>query len=837
MGYEQHATLGHVGWWRNGCSEHSNSYEGGCVDAFIGVVIGVLIVIAIGSAILGPHIFWSIVIYAAAFFVYMVYIAVVEPYGNDLERISPNVPGKLVALSCCLGTATFFSLIIDPFVGIGSGVLVGSAVFGWYYLLMEHGRDKQKRIDEYTTCVDVRNLLPLFEVQLSSALHARGVTIPLDGICAELSRVIGDIISDTFSVRMRESYFRFHLKLINLTPVAYQNLVLSELFDVVAGVLSMVPTGMLGLSAPAQFTLDLCEVCGANRNPVAALLNAIERIDAKSFPRTLDTYTVSVNRKRASLQRYSEHAVAEGKLLAPEDYRGSISEAAGAYFDGTPYLALLHLSLPWAVHGDVRFEHQFVVAPPGSGKTTLLQTQIIGDFDKVATGEASIVVIDGENELIPDLAHLKIFAPGGKLHGRLVVLEPEADYPIALSVFDTTKLSGTTEEKIEAQKDAIENVSSCLATMNDAQDDMLSYLVELCLVIPDATIRTLMELLEPDGLKKYGQHLAKLDEIARGYFTTTFIQENRRPTKDAVLSRLQGMLRNVVFRRMFENTSSAFDMAREIEAGKVILINTKRKLMGANGCQMLGRYFLSQLMQAAVYRGSSSKAVYCYVDECQDYISQDERIAAFLDKARKRRVGMIFATQKLGNIESPRVRGTLSELAIIFTATNDQTERGRFQCHVRRMTKKDEPLDVQVPPGVLQRMERMRDSLYEDMKAAMRKRYSRTAEAVAFDPDTEMGKQGGVVVPLWGRLERTAIAAGATNEGGGLDINKLAGRLTADQIETFHILRRTRNRLIHEFTPIEDIGWWETQARALHAVLMKMPPPPDDDSSRSSPTF
>ena len=323
--------------------------------------------------------------------------------------------------------------------------------------------------------------------------------------------------------------------------------------------------------------------------------------------------------------------------------------------------------------------------------------------------------------------------------------------------------------------------------MNDQQDDLLSFLVELCLVIPKATLLTLIELLEPSGLKKYEQHLSKLDPIPRKYFETTFRSQEARATQQAVFRRLFGMMRVPAFRRMFEAPHNRFDIGREIDQGKVILINTKRALLGEHGCQLFGRFFLSRLMQVAMTRGEHSKTVYCYVDECQDYISEDERIAEFLDKARKRRVAMILATQRLEKIKSTNVQNALMNVAIRLIATGNEMERGVFQCFVRRTTS--EPIEARVRPAP--DSGRMSDAEFAELKQQMRERYcggekyESEASATAL-----LEEQLAIVGRLWKQLDDTIKAAGGVRDGATFS-NAL--NISREDRKRLNELRRDRN--------------------------------------------
>ena len=92
--------------------------------------------------------------------------------------------------------------------------------------------------------------------------------------------------------------------------------------------------------------------------------------------------------------------------------------------------------------------------------------------------------------------------------------------------------------------------------------------------IPDATIHTLRELIEPGGTAKYQEHIAKLEGPPRRFFETEFDSKEFTNTKTQVLRRLYGVLENQTFERMFSNPQSKFDMFTEMNAGKLILINT-----------------------------------------------------------------------------------------------------------------------------------------------------------------------------------------------------------------------------------------------------------------------
>ncbi|MDP2367257.1 hypothetical protein [Rhodoferax sp.] len=407
---------------------------------------------------------------------------------------------------------------------------------------------------------------------------------------------------------------------------------------------------------------------------------------------------------------------------------------------------------PFSIPEQPRFEHQWVVAPQGSGKTQLLQSQIAKDLERVARGEASIIVIDSQGRnagkekkkdrtLIQNLTELKIFAEGEALEDKLIVLQPDTEHPLALNLFDMGQHNPdlSPRERQILHMSSLKLVSFCLSGTTGQQEDMIDYLVQLAMAVPDATIDTVRRMLTPKGIEEFRPYFDQVDEVVRDYFLHVFNTQSQNVTKEAVMRRVMGMLKNPTFRKMYQNRRNKFSMLREIDAGKVIVINTDMELLGREACELFGRFFISLLVQATQQR-TNSKPVYCYIDECQDYIAADENIASLLDKARKQKVGFILAHQRLSNITSPNVLDALSNVAVKFAGGNitdaptlsrymrappefiSNQPRLSFAAFVRGHTP--QAIQVSVPYGVMEEMPRMTEAEQSDLQRSMRERYA-----------------------------------------------------------------------------------------------------------------
>jgi hypothetical protein len=409
--------------------------------------------------------------------------------------------------------------------------------------------------------------------------------------------------------------------------------------------------------------------------------------------------------------------------------------------------------LPFELPLVSRFKHQWVISPSGGGKTTLLESQIIRDLDKVARGECSVVVIDsqavpGKESLIPNIAWLKVFAPGQPLAGKLVLLEPDPEYPLALNMFDRslTDIRGmSARDRDMYDTSAAEMIQFCLSAMTDQQDDLFAYVVQFLMIVPDATIDDLVKILAPKGLDNYRQYLDKADPSVQTFFNTMFDGKGFQVTRDAVLRRVAGVLKNRTFRHMFQSKRNKFSMLRELSEPKVILINTDMAYLGPGACQLFGRFFISQLVQMVQVRGAGLP-VFCYIDELQDYLSDDPNLEFLNDKARKRNVGMIYAHQRLSNIKSEGVRDSLCNVDIQFAGGNrtdakllaelihttpeliQSMEPGNFMTFVKGQTRAAVQLEVK---ELLPLMARMTDAEMRQIKREMRERYARPLHEIS----------------------------------------------------------------------------------------------------------
>ena len=472
--------------------------------------------------------------------------------------------------------------------------------------------------------------------------------------------------------------------------------------------------------------------------------------DAKLFVGLRETFDRNLH--AASNMPYSEATRQSPKLVLPSVHRGTPNEIANLYLRGTPLLRVFLQQVPCTPPAATRFEHHWIVAGSGHGKTNAISTMLAGDLDAVARGECSIVLMDSQNQIVPTIANLRVFAPGQPLHGKLVVIDPsDIEYPVQLNLFAIGNSRINSYSLLDRERllnSAIELYDFVLAAllgseMTGRQGTLFRFATQLMMVIPDATIHTFRQLMQPGGYDKFKPYIDALEGTAKEFFATQFNSKISEQTKQQVVARLFTICENRTFERLFTHPKSKFDLFTEINSGKVILINTAKDLLKQQGTEVFGRFFLALIGQAAQERATLANKlpVFCYIDECQDYIASDSNFTVILEQARKQNIGMIVAHQYLSQLSqktldslyantSIKYAGGVSDRDAHALARNMSTEpqfimqqpKGTFAAFIRNFTK--HAIALSLPLSDLNKRARMTKAEYESVRADLRSRYA-----------------------------------------------------------------------------------------------------------------
>ena len=201
---------------------------------------------------------------------------------------------------------------------------------------------------------------------------------------------------------------------------------------------------------------------------------------------------------------------------------------------------------------------------------------------------------------------------------------------------------------------------------------------------------------------------------------------------------------------MFANEHNKLNLFETMNRGSVILINTAKDLLKQEGCEILGRFFIALIAQAAQERAAipddRRRATFVYIDEAQDYF--DESVEQLLNQARKYKVGLIIAHQNLDQFDQRLRAAVMASTAIKMVgglSAKDAAAFGRemqcepeflqgmrkhrdhteFACFVRHDIPR--PISLSVPFGAMESRERLSAEEHAALIVRNRARYGATS--------------------------------------------------------------------------------------------------------------
>ncbi len=165
--------------------------------------------------------------------------------------------------------------------------------------------------------------------------------------------------------------------------------------------------------------------------------------------------------------------------------------------------------------------------------------------------------------MLDKIQRLALF--NGKLADRLILIDPTL-VP-ALNVFTDTparlqKYTGFIREQIEADVIQLYNyVFGAIASeLTSKQNVAFSFVVRLMRSTPNATLHTLLELMEGIDRPRFDPIIQTLDPTAQAFFKNQFFKTSFNQTREQIARRLYSVLSVPSFDRMFGTPENKLDM-------------------------------------------------------------------------------------------------------------------------------------------------------------------------------------------------------------------------------------------------------------------------------------
>jgi hypothetical protein len=340
------------------------------------------------------------------------------------------------------------------------------------------------------------------------------------------------------------------------------------------------------------------------------------------------------------------------------DSRLTPSQLVDAVFGGTIMSRLFHVEIagPEPTVPDIEerhwYQHSLLIAPTQTGKTNVIQWRINNLLPQIAAGHASLVLIEPKGVMTTDILNL---AQTYQMRDRLIILDP-ADTPVSVNIFD--KGDGSPQALTETVGRIVRILGTMTTNLTDLQRDAITFAVRAMFALPEpASARTLMRIL------RIGKSILPLDSLptsVREYFEFDYQPSDGR----FIISRLNSLLANHIFEALFTGDRTTFDMLKEIQAGKLIIINCASPAL-AGESRLYARFWIEQVQRCVFPRlqimpRERRTPTTFIIDEAQDYIAGDRHIAALLAQAAEANIGMMFGMHYLSQLTDAFVKDAVA---------------------------------------------------------------------------------------------------------------------------------------------------------------------------------
>jgi hypothetical protein len=384
------------------------------------------------------------------------------------------------------------------------------------------------------------------------------------------------------------------------------------------------------------------------------------------------------------------------------------------------------------------FEGTWVVAAQGRGKTNLLRHLALS-----LPEDACFIFMDAKGELIDSISHFREY------RDRLVLLEPNSEYPLAINPLD---IGGHSVELLEYIFSALLETK-----MTPNQSTLFRLVLLLCGQIPNATLETFRDIMQ-HGWKKYEKEMRSLKKRDQDFFEFEWDSKLYKERRPEVLSRLRTLMASPSLDEILSAPTTKLDMGRLMDAGKIICINNNYEMLGEQGSEFFSRLFIALVWAAARRRiklpEHQKRPVYFFIDEAHYAIARDPHVATILDQCRAQKIAMIFAHQRVDQIKDDDVKSALTNCAIKFANSSGDAfelavrlggdtkpefiraqKRGQFACYVLDTT--ETAVSVSVPKIDIAHYPKMTEADFRSVQARSRARFCQNYTDSPADEDDD----------------------------------------------------------------------------------------------------
>lgn len=318
-----------------------------------------------------------------------------------------------------------------------------------------------------------------------------------------------------------------------------------------------------------------------------------------------------------------------------------------------------------------RPRHMYVIGKTGMGKSTMLENMIIQD---IQNGEG-LAVVDPHGDLVEKVID---FVPEHRLDDVIYFNPADMNFPIAFNIV---------EQVDDEYKNLIANglVGVFKKIWADSWGPRLEYILINCILslldYPGATLLDVTRVLVDPGYRKKVIKKIK-DPIVRQFWVNEYNNYSEKFRNEAIApiqNKVGQFLSSSLIRNIVGQEHSTIDVRKEMDNGKILLMNLSKGRIGEENAALLGAMMITRIQLAAMSRVDipewQRRDFYLYVDEFQNFST--ESFASILSEARKYRLNITMAHQyieQLSDEVKAAVFGNVGTMAAFRVGATDAEE-------------------------------------------------------------------------------------------------------------------------------------------------------------------
>jgi hypothetical protein len=295
-----------------------------------------------------------------------------------------------------------------------------------------------------------------------------------------------------------------------------------------------------------------------------------------------------------------------------------------------------------------RSRHVYIIGQTGAGKSGLLELFALSDIYH----NQGYCIIDPHGDFATNNL---TFIPESRIKDVVYFNPADREYPIAfnpLEISDDNRKPNVASEVIGVLKRMFGE------SWGPRLEHILRYTLLALLDRPETTLLDISRMLTDKQFRKDTLDYCK-DVTVLQFWKHEFGSWNEKQVTESVapvLNKVGAFTANPIIRNIIGQPKSAFDIRKIMDAGKILVVNLSKGLIGEDNAAILGAFLVTKVQLAAMSRSDiprveDRRPFYLYVDEFQNFAT--DSFAVILSEARKYGLNLTVANQYISQMSDP----------------------------------------------------------------------------------------------------------------------------------------------------------------------------------------